>query len=191
MFNSRKLLTFRLSGSNVASAPDIGSHSRTPDSYTGNSTFDANVAMILAVLLCALICALGLNSIIRCALRCSSRIGSDPARRIEASRLVTKGVKRKTLRRFPTVVFGDDSKPNGFGSDCAICLAEFQAGDKLRILPFCRHGFHIRCIDTWLAFHSSCPTCRCLMNDTCLKKVDPMPLQPLDHEAVANYRGFC
>jgi hypothetical protein len=43
---------------------------------------------------------------------------------------------------------------------CAICLGEFADGEKVRVLPRCRHGFHVRCVDAWLVSHGSCPTCR-------------------------------
>jgi E3 ubiquitin-protein ligase ATL10/75/76/77/78 len=45
-------------------------------------------------------------------------------------------------------------------SECAICLAEFARGDRVRVLPRCNHGFHARCIDRWLAARPTCPTCR-------------------------------
>ncbi|URE05105.1 RING-H2 finger protein [Musa troglodytarum] len=44
--------------------------------------------------------------------------------------------------------------------DCAVCLCEFEADDKLRLLPKCSHAFHLDCIDTWLLSHSACPLCR-------------------------------
>ncbi|XP_057787768.1 RING-H2 finger protein ATL13-like [Salvia miltiorrhiza] len=44
--------------------------------------------------------------------------------------------------------------------DCAVCLCEFEADDKLRLLPKCSHAFHMDCIDTWLLSHSTCPICR-------------------------------
>ncbi|RWV94319.1 hypothetical protein GW17_00043146 [Ensete ventricosum] len=44
--------------------------------------------------------------------------------------------------------------------DCAVCLCEFEADDKLRLLPKCSHAFHLDCIDTWLLSHSTCPLCR-------------------------------
>ncbi|GMH13792.1 hypothetical protein Nepgr_015633 [Nepenthes gracilis] len=44
--------------------------------------------------------------------------------------------------------------------DCAVCLCEFGAEDKLRLLPKCSHAFHMECIDTWLLSHSTCPLCR-------------------------------
>ncbi|KAI3764650.1 hypothetical protein L2E82_14661 [Cichorium intybus] len=46
------------------------------------------------------------------------------------------------------------------GSDCAVCLSEFQEGESLRLLPKCNHAFHLPCIDTWLGSHSNCPLCR-------------------------------
>ncbi|CAL9197053.1 unnamed protein product [Musa hybrid cultivar] len=50
--------------------------------------------------------------------------------------------------------------------DCAVCLCEFEADDKLRLLPKCSHAFHLECIDTWLLSHSTCPLCRrCLLLD--------------------------
>ncbi|XP_059637314.1 RING-H2 finger protein ATL54-like [Cornus florida] len=46
------------------------------------------------------------------------------------------------------------------GTDCSVCLSEFQEGDTLRLLPKCSHAFHIPCIDTWLRSHTNCPSCR-------------------------------
>lgn len=57
--------------------------------------------------------------------------------------------------------------------DCAVCLCEFEAEDKLRLLPKCSHAFHMECIDTWLLSHSTCPLCRASLlpdfspNDIC------------------------
>ncbi|KAI6689280.1 hypothetical protein NL676_026108 [Syzygium grande] len=46
------------------------------------------------------------------------------------------------------------------GSECSVCLNEFQEGETLRLLPKCSHAFHIHCIDTWLRSHTNCPLCR-------------------------------
>ncbi|XP_010260922.1 PREDICTED: RING-H2 finger protein ATL78 [Nelumbo nucifera] len=141
------------------------------ESYTNGNSLDANVVMILSVLLCALICALGLNSIIRCALRCSRRVNSDPSSNNTANRLANTGIKRKALKTFPTLTYSTGSELPRLDSECVICLSEFAPGDRVRVLPKCNHGFHLRCIDKWLTSHSSCPTCRHCLIETCQKIV--------------------
>ncbi|KAF1001521.1 hypothetical protein AG4045_000283, partial [Apium graveolens] len=47
-----------------------------------------------------------------------------------------------------------------YGTDCSVCLTEFQDDETLRLLPKCNHAFHIPCIDTWLRSHTTCPLCR-------------------------------
>lgn len=46
------------------------------------------------------------------------------------------------------------------GTECSVCLSEFQENETLRLLPKCNHAFHIPCIDTWLRSHTNCPLCR-------------------------------
>ncbi|KAF3447577.1 hypothetical protein FNV43_RR12764 [Rhamnella rubrinervis] len=50
------------------------------------------------------------------------------------------------------------------GTDCSVCLSEFEENESLRLLPKCNHAFHVPCIDTWLKSHSSCPLCRSNIN---------------------------
>ena len=52
------------------------------------------------------------------------------------------------------------------GSDCSVCLSEFQENESLRLLPKCNHAFHLPCIDTWLKSHASCPLCRSNISST-------------------------
>ncbi|OMP14175.1 Zinc finger, RING-type [Corchorus olitorius] len=46
------------------------------------------------------------------------------------------------------------------GTECSVCLTEFEEDESLRLLPKCSHAFHISCIDTWLRSHKNCPLCR-------------------------------
>ncbi|XP_047324805.1 RING-H2 finger protein ATL74 [Impatiens glandulifera] len=130
--------------------------SRTRDSPTSReANFDTNMVIILAALLCALIGALGLNAIVRCALRCSRRFNLNP----QNERLASKGLKKSELQQIPVAVYGASGAYIP-ATECPICLSEFAEGEKVRVLPICHHGFHMRCIDVWLTSHASCPTCR-------------------------------
>ncbi|CAN1171725.1 RING-H2 finger protein ATL57, partial [Linum perenne] len=44
--------------------------------------------------------------------------------------------------------------------ECVICLGEFEEGERVKVIPFCGHVFHVECVDTWLLSHVSCPLCR-------------------------------
>ncbi|KAF6151029.1 hypothetical protein GIB67_016507 [Kingdonia uniflora] len=54
------------------------------------------------------------------------------------------------------------SKGDGLvdGTECSVCLNEFDENETLRLLPKCSHAFHLPCIDTWLGSHTNCPLCR-------------------------------
>uniref|UniRef100_A0A1J3IUH1 RING-type E3 ubiquitin transferase n=1 Tax=Noccaea caerulescens TaxID=107243 RepID=A0A1J3IUH1_NOCCA len=46
------------------------------------------------------------------------------------------------------------------GLECSVCLSKFEDVEILRLLPKCKHAFHIGCIDEWLEQHATCPLCR-------------------------------
>ncbi|CAH1421790.1 unnamed protein product [Lactuca virosa] len=208
-FNSRKLLLHTYSDQQPTAAATAPSPSSP---YTEHSNFDANVVMVLSVLICALICSLALNSIIRCLLRCTRRrLFRSEMSRSQESTLVkaNTGIKKKALKTFPTVSYWEGLKLPGFDKECVICLGGFSTGERVKILPKCNHGFHVRCIDKWLSSHSSCPTCRNSLLETCQKFVTGgkcsssmssqpqeqgprnttiLPILPLSHEGlVRNY----
>jgi hypothetical protein len=43
---------------------------------------------------------------------------------------------------------------------CSICLCEYRDGEMQRVMPECRHRFHLMCLDAWLRRSASCPVCR-------------------------------
>ncbi|EES06107.1 hypothetical protein BDA96_04G005300 [Sorghum bicolor] len=134
--------------------------------YSGAGDFASNMAVILAALLAALALGLALNAAVRYLLRRARRAGSGGSNRqgnisISISSAVEEDPEKPPPP--PALVYSAaGTKLAGAAPECAICLAEFADGDAVRVMPACRHGFHARCIERWLAGgrRSSCPTCR-------------------------------
>jgi E3 ubiquitin-protein ligase ATL10/75/76/77/78 len=79
---------------------------------------------------------------------------------VASSKKKGKG-KGAAIRAIPTVEYSAQIELAVCSStECAICLAEFAQGERVRVLPRCHHGFHVRCIDRWLSARQTCPTCR-------------------------------
>ena len=98
-----------------------------------------------------------------CLLMCV-HIGLIPAEGSRAGfgRVPTLGASLLTEAQVSTLPL-HEYKPNieaGEQTTCAICLEEFEAGEKLRKMP-CEHCFHHACIKPWLTERSaSCPLCK-------------------------------
>ncbi|XP_021728299.1 RING-H2 finger protein ATL73-like [Chenopodium quinoa] len=141
----------------------------------GGSSMDANVVMIFSVLLCLLIFSICINCLIRCMFKCLIMITTrnTQERSLRDNKvIISSGLDKRALKTFPVVKYSKDVKVQGLGTECVICLADFKGGEKLRILPKCHHGFHVKCIDKWLGSQSSCPICRQSLVDTCQKIID-------------------
>ncbi|KAF8082382.1 hypothetical protein N665_0830s0029 [Sinapis alba] len=125
----------------------------SPSPATPSPALYSDLVVVIAALLCALICLLGLLAVSRC-------VWLRRLANISAAAKANKGLKKKVLKSLPKLTYSPDSPPAEKLAECAICLTEYAAGDELRVLPQCGHGFHVSCIDTWLVSHSSCPSCR-------------------------------
>ncbi|CAL5204600.1 unnamed protein product [Lathyrus oleraceus] len=69
------------------------------------------------------------------------------------------GIDRSVVESLPIFRFGSLTGQKD-GLDCAVCLCKFESSQVLRLLPKCKHAFHVECVDTWLDAHSTCPLCR-------------------------------
>uniref|UniRef100_A0A914Y9Z9 RING-type domain-containing protein n=1 Tax=Panagrolaimus superbus TaxID=310955 RepID=A0A914Y9Z9_9BILA len=75
----------------------------------------------------------------------------------ERRRLARKRLSRSNLKKLPLVKF---KKGIGMYETCAVCLEDFEEGEKLRQLP-CKHAYHTKCIDPWLTKNRKvCPVCK-------------------------------
>lgn len=68
------------------------------------------------------------------------------------------GLKKEHREMLPIIVFKESFSVKD--TQCPVCLADYQADDRLQQIPACGHTFHMCCIDIWLATHSTCPLCR-------------------------------
>lgn len=61
------------------------------------------------------------------------------------------------------------------GLECAVCLTNYEPSEVLRLLPKCKHAFHVECLDTWLDAHSTCPLCRYRVEPEDVLLIDTKP----------------
>ncbi|KZV29630.1 hypothetical protein F511_00908 [Dorcoceras hygrometricum] len=85
--------------------------------------------------------------------------GSGASERLIPSRPHASGIDKTVIESLPFFRFSM-LKGSREGLECAVCLSKFDDIEVLRLLPRCKHAFHVDCIDRWLEKHSSCPLCR-------------------------------
>lgn len=95
------------------------------------------------------------------------------------------GIDQAVIESLPIFRFGSLSGQKE-GLECAVCLDKFEQTEILRLLPKCKHAFHVECVDTWLDAHSTCPLCRyrvdpedvLLIEDVNIFLYNPAPAPP-------------
>ncbi|KAL5537669.1 hypothetical protein UlMin_043994 [Ulmus minor] len=73
-------------------------------------------------------------------------------------KVIKEGLDNNTLVSFPKLVYSKDNQKTY--SCCSVCLADYKDGEVLRVLLDCGHVFHLKCVDSWLRLHPTCPICR-------------------------------
>lgn len=77
----------------------------------------------------------------------------------------TSGLDKEIVEALPIFTYmsplykGDNLGANK-PAECAVCLAEFRQDESCKLLPNCKHFFHVGCIDIWFLSHVTCPLCR-------------------------------
>ncbi|MCD9640915.1 hypothetical protein HAX54_026651 [Datura stramonium] len=74
------------------------------------------------------------------------------------------GLDQAVINSYPMLAYskrnGNWGNENGNDVVCSICLCDYKDAEMLRMLPDCKHYFHVVCIDAWLKLNASCPVCR-------------------------------
>ncbi|XP_013752066.2 RING-H2 finger protein ATL40 [Brassica napus] len=83
------------------------------------------------------------------------------------------GLEIVVIDSLPTFVVEVNGNHDVSATECAVCLALLEEKDAARMLPNCKHVFHVACVDTWLATHSTCPICRSEVEPN--KRLEPEP----------------
>ncbi|RWR93169.1 zinc finger protein [Cinnamomum micranthum f. kanehirae] len=73
---------------------------------------------------------------------------------------VVGGLDQTIISSYPKFPFAKSDTGRGSDPICSICLCEYREAEMLRMLPDCRHSFHLSCVDAWLRLNASCPVCR-------------------------------
>uniref|UniRef100_A0A0D9XAZ3 RING-type E3 ubiquitin transferase n=1 Tax=Leersia perrieri TaxID=77586 RepID=A0A0D9XAZ3_9ORYZ len=114
-----------------------------------------SIVSILSTAMVLLLCYL----LLACSLRPrQSQSQSPPPPSVTTIDLPRRGLDEAIIRRIPTLRYQlNNSNDDKQQAQCAVCLADFREGERLRRLPPC---LHIDCIDAWLAAALTCPLCR-------------------------------
>ncbi|GFP97456.1 RING-H2 finger protein atl43 [Phtheirospermum japonicum] len=89
------------------------------------------------------------------------------------------GIDRKVIQSLPIFRFSS-LRGQKDGLECAVCLNKFEPAEVMRLLPKCKHAFHVECVDIWLEAHPTCPLCR--------YRVDPEDVLLVDGKSLYNYQ---
>lgn len=143
-------------------AQSIADDSPSPDTV---SNFKPSLAVVIGILCVMFILTFILLLYAKFCHRASSLFANtqihNPALIRSTSRF--SGIDKAVIESLPFFRFSS-LKGSKQGLECAVCLSKFEDTEILRLLPKCKHAFHISCIDQWLEKHSSCPLCRLKVN---------------------------
>lgn len=117
---------------------------------------------------------------------CLNRQQFDPLRRFSVMRAQrsedplmayspswqSRGLDELLIREIPSFQYSKSEGEERSLYKCVVCLNEFQENDTLKVLPSCKHGFHLDCIDIWLQSNDNCPLCRLSISGTTRYPID-------------------
>lgn len=150
-----------------------GSETHQPPQYGSAQSYAISGKIMLSAIICLFLVVLLvflLHLYARWIWRHSARFSRRNRRRSASRRrrlrfsgqvpasLQNTGLDSSILQTLPMFVYKSQDFIDGL--ECAVCLCELEENEKARLLPNCKHGFHVDCIDMWFRSHTTCPVCR-------------------------------
>ncbi|XP_008794304.2 RING-H2 finger protein ATL63-like [Phoenix dactylifera] len=145
--------------------PDRNSQDASIDPYNGKVLLAAVICLSIVIFFVLL-----LHGYARWVLRMRPTVAHvvmDPLHRRSSSTypgytsevaLPGNGLDAMVVASLPLFVYRSKEDENGL--HCVVCLSVMVEDEIGRLLPKCKHAFHVECIDMWLMSHSTCPICR-------------------------------
>ncbi|CAM8916707.1 unnamed protein product [Rhodiola kirilowii] len=177
-------------GVNVVNPPP------SPPPYPSAAPFKPSVVVVVCILTTIFSITFLLLLYAKHCKRATNGYGGSPGSNVRPSAMrKNSGVRRAVVESLPVFRFGSLSGPKD-GLECAVCLSTFEPSEVLRLLPKCKHAFHVECVDTWLDAHSTCPLCRYRVDpedillvqelSNPLHEHQPLPAAPNENASVVN-----
>ncbi|KAL5575305.1 hypothetical protein UlMin_017004 [Ulmus minor] len=90
------------------------------------------------------------------------------------------GLTPSAIASIPQFVYNSkDDQEHSEAIECSVCLSSVKEGAMVRLLPNCKHMFHVECIDMWLGSNTTCPICRAEVEPKEQSGSNPVvPVQP-------------
>lgn len=123
----------------------------------------ATQLMLMAIILSVILLFGGIVVLVLihvCIVGRAFRRGFSNGTMVERGSAGSTSMSRDDLDKLPCYEYKAKEERSSPVVDCAVCLENFEMGDKCRLLPTCKHSFHAQCVDAWLLKTPICPICR-------------------------------
>ncbi|KAL9321148.1 hypothetical protein ACSQ67_012987 [Phaseolus vulgaris] len=71
------------------------------------------------------------------------------------------GLEPSIIASLPKLLYSQTEQfKKGEVIECSVCLATITEDAVTRVLPNCKHIFHVDCVDKWFSSNTTCPICR-------------------------------
>ncbi|KAJ6805667.1 RING-H2 finger protein ATL56-like [Iris pallida] len=116
------------------------------------------LAVVISVVL--LILGMGVLVLIRASTVGVFSWGDSGRRDSDPGNAGSNGLSPDDLEKLPCYDYAVKDSKEDSSVECAVCLETFRDSQRCRLLPACKHSFHVECVDSWLLKASICPLCR-------------------------------